>query len=177
MFALLMLFLCVIFHIVSTVMNCCCCRPHPSTEEWWRGPTNVSTHTGRWYPPHIVVISPLQPSSSVNPDCSCPDSLVPVSSRLACPISSQVTDHWGEPCNPTGEVHPVDPFHSLDNLKNHFASIAFCRNSVVYNVRNGAVIEWSFVVLRGSSSLMGGGRLLSTLLSFMLSIAVLTNEV
>ena len=30
---------------------CCCCRPHPSTEEWWRGPTIVSTHTGRWYTP------------------------------------------------------------------------------------------------------------------------------
>ena len=68
----------------------------------------------------------------------------------ACPISSQVTDHWGEPCIRTGEVHPVDPFHSLDNLKNHFASIAFCRNSVVYNVQNGAVIELSFVVsMRG----------------------------
>ena len=31
--------------------DCCCCRPHPSTEEWWWGPTTVSTHTGRWYPP------------------------------------------------------------------------------------------------------------------------------
>ena len=31
----------------------------------------------------------------------------------------------GEMCNRTGAVHPVDPFHSLDNLKNHFASIAF----------------------------------------------------
>ena len=28
-----------------------CCWPHPSTEKWWRGPTTVSTHTGRWYPP------------------------------------------------------------------------------------------------------------------------------
>ena len=41
--------------------------------------------------------------------------------RWACPISSQVTDHWGELRNRTGEVHPVDPFHSLDILKNHFA--------------------------------------------------------
>ena len=57
-----------------------------------------------------------------------------------------MTDHWGEPCNRTGEVHPVDPFHSLDNLKNHFASVAFCRNSGAYNVQNGAVIELSFVV-------------------------------
>ena len=96
---------------------------------------------------------------------------------LACPISSQVTDHWGEPCNRTGEVYPVDPFHSLYNLKNHFASVAFCMNSGVYNVRNGAVIELSFVVSkRVSSSLMGRCRLLSTLLSFMLPIAVLTNE-
>ena len=68
-----------------------------------------------------------------------------------------MTDHWGEPCNRTGEVHPVDPFH---NLKNHFASVAFSRNLEVYNIQNGAVIE-----------------LLSTLLSYMLSIAVLTNEV
>ena len=40
----------------------------------------------------------------------------------------------------------MDPFHSLDILKNHFASVAFCRNSGVYNVQNGAVIELSFVV-------------------------------
>ena len=75
-----------------------------------------------------------------------PESSVPVSSRLACPLNWQVTDHWGEPCNRTGELHRVDPFHSLGNLKNHFASIAFCRNSAVYNVRNGAVTELSFVV-------------------------------
>ena len=73
----------------------------------------------------VVVVCPIQPSSSVNPGCPGKESSVPVSSRLACPISSQVTDHWGEPCNQTGEVHPVDPFHSLDNLKNHFASVAF----------------------------------------------------
>ena len=86
-----------------------------------------------------------------------------------------MTDHWGEPCNRTGEVHPVDLFHSLDNLKNNFASIAFSKNSVVYNVRNGVVL--CHLEKRVSSSLMGGCRLLSTLLSFMLSIAVLTNEV
>ena len=40
----------------------------------------------------------------------------------------------------------MNPFHSLDNLKNHFASIAFYRNSTVYIVRNGAVIELSFIV-------------------------------
>ena len=93
-----------------------------------------------------VVVFPLQPSSSANPGCPCPESSVPVSSRLACSIRSQVTDHWSEPCNRTGEVHLVDPFHSLDNLKNHLASIAFCRNSAVYNVWNGDVIELSFVV-------------------------------
>ena len=73
----------------------------------------------------VVVVCPLQPASSVNPGCPGPESSVPVSSRLAYPISTPVTDHWGEPCNRTGEVHPVDPFHSLDNLKNHFASIDF----------------------------------------------------
>ena len=66
--------------------------------------------------------------------------------KPACPISSQVTDHGSELCNRTGEVHPVDQFHSLDNLKNHFASVTFCRNSGVYNVQNGAVIELSFVI-------------------------------
>ena len=94
----------------------------------------------------VVVVCPLQPSSSANPGCPGPESSVSVSSRLACPISSQVTDHWGEPCNRTGEVNPVDPFHSLDNLKNHFASIAFCMNTGVYKGRNGAVIVLSFVV-------------------------------
>ena len=48
--------------------------------------------------------------------------------------------------NRTGKVHPVDPFHSLDNLKNYPASIASRRNSAVYNVRNGAVIYVSVVV-------------------------------
>ena len=75
-----------------------------------------------------------------------PESSVLGLSRWACPISSQMTDHWGEPCNRTGEVHPVDPFHSLDNLKNHFASVAFYRNSAVYNDRNRVMIELSFVV-------------------------------
>ena len=93
-----------------------------------------------------VVVCPLQPSSSVNSGCPGPESSLLVSSRWACPISSQVTDHWGKLRNRTGEVHPVDPFHSLDILKNHFASVAFCRNSGVYNVQNGAVIELSFVV-------------------------------
>ena len=30
-----------------SVLSCCCCHPHPSTEKWWRGPTTVSTHTSR----------------------------------------------------------------------------------------------------------------------------------
>ena len=85
-------------------------------------------------------------ASSANSGCPGPESSILVSSRWACPICSQMTEHWGEPCNRTGEVHPVDPFHSLDNLKNHFASVAFCRNSGVYSVQNGAVIELSFVV-------------------------------
>ena len=63
--------------------------------------------------------------SSVNSGCPGTENSILVSSRWACAISSQVTDHWGEPCNRTGEVHPVDPFHNLDNLKNHFASVAF----------------------------------------------------
>ena len=61
----------------------------------------------------VVVGCPLQSSSSANPGCPGPESSVLVWSRLACPISSQVTAHWGEPCNRTGEVHSVDPFHSL----------------------------------------------------------------
>ena len=41
----------------------------------------------------VVVVCPLQPSSSVNSGCSGPESSILVSSRWACPISSQVTDH------------------------------------------------------------------------------------
>ena len=104
--------------------------------------------------PYGVVVFPLQPSSSVNSGCPGPESSILVSSQWACPIRSQVTDHWGDLCNRTGEVHPVDPFHSLDNLKNHFASIAFCRNSSVYNVRNRAVIEFSLGTLYRSISLL-----------------------
>ena len=94
----------------------------------------------------VVVVCRLQPSSSVNSDCPGPENSILVSSRCACPISSQETDNWGGPCNRIGEVHHVDLFHSLDNLKNHFASFAFCRNTGVYNVRTGGVIELSFVV-------------------------------
>ena len=40
----------------------------------------------------------------------------------------------------------MNPFHSLDNLKNQLGSIAFCRNTEVCNIRNGAVIELPVVV-------------------------------
>ena len=52
-----------------------------------------------------------------------------------------MTDQLGEPCNSTDEVHLVDLFHSLDNLKSQLASVAFCRNTRVYNVQSGAVID------------------------------------
>ena len=67
--------------------------------------------------------------------------------ETGCPVTSK---YGRTPPNKHGgmgreqqQVHPVDPFHSLDNLKNHFVSIAFGRNSAVYNVQNGAVIELS----------------------------------
>ena len=41
----------------------------------------------------VVVVCPLQPSSSVNSGCPSPECSILVSSRWACPISSQVTDH------------------------------------------------------------------------------------
>ena len=41
----------------------------------------------------VVVVCPLQPSSSVSSGCPGPESSILVSSRWACPISSQVTDH------------------------------------------------------------------------------------
>ena len=71
----------------------------------------------------------------------------------------------------------MDSFHSLDNLKNHFASIAFCRNSASLQCpeRSCDKVVHCRLDKRVSLSLMGGGRLWSTLLSFMLSIAVLTN--
>ena len=40
----------------------------------------------------------------------------------------------------------MDLFHSMDNWKHQFSSIAFCKNSSVYNVRNGVVIELPVVV-------------------------------
>ena len=51
-------------------------------------------------------------SVSVNSGCPGTESSILVSSRWACPISSHVTDHWGDLRNRTGEVHPVDPFQS-----------------------------------------------------------------
>ena len=63
----------------------------------------------------------------------------------------------------------MDPFHNLDH--NQSASLVLCRSLEACNVQNGAVIDLPVVVL------IGGGRLFSTLLSVMLSIAVLTNEV
>ena len=41
----------------------------------------------------VDVVCPLQPSSSVNSGCPGPEGSILVSSRWACPISSQVTDH------------------------------------------------------------------------------------
>ena len=41
----------------------------------------------------VVVVCPLQPSSSVSSGCPGPESSILVSSGWACPISSQVTDH------------------------------------------------------------------------------------
>ena len=35
----------------------------------------------------------------------------------------------------------MDLFQSLENLKSQLASVAFCRNTGVYNVRSGDVIE------------------------------------
>ena len=55
----------------------------------------------------------------------------------------------GEQCTTRGEVHPVDSFHILDNLKNEFASITFCRNLEACKDRNVAVIELSVVVSIG----------------------------
>ena len=46
-----------------------------------------------------------------------------------------MTGLCGELCNLTGEVHPGDLLHSLDNVKSQLASVVFCRNT-------GAVIEF-----------------------------------
>ena len=40
----------------------------------------------------------------------------------------------------------MDLLHRLDNLKSQLASVAFCRNTGVYNVRNGVVIELPVVI-------------------------------
>ena len=57
----------------------------------------------------------------------------------------------------------MDPFHSLDNLKNHFA---FCRNLQCPERSYDRVVRCR-LDKTVSASLMGGDRLLSTLLSFM----------
>ena len=69
----------------------------------------------------------------------------------------------------------MDPFRSLDNLNSQFASVTFCRNSEGCNTRNGAVIDLPIVDRNVSSLMIGGCQLFSTLVSVMLSIAVLTN--
>ena len=46
-------------------------------------------------------------------------------------------------------MHPVNPFYSVDNLKNQSASVAFCGNLGAYNDRNITVIELSVVVSIG----------------------------
>ena len=40
----------------------------------------------------------------------------------------------------------MDLFHSLNNLKSQLASVDFCRNTGVYNVGNGVVIEFPVVI-------------------------------
>ena len=63
------------------------------------------------------------------------------------------------------------PFHNLDNLKNHFASVALCR-TLQCPERSCDRVVLCRLCKRVSSSLMDGDRLLSTLLFFMLPIAV-----
>ena len=87
----------------------------------------------------------------------------------------------------TALFHKFSGVHSLDNLKNQSASVSFCRSSRACSGQSGAVTQWPErgcdtvaryrLVRHVSSSLIGGGRLSNTLLSVMLSIAVLTNEV
>ena len=84
--------------------------------QWWcgaRGRCACSECVDGTRGSGIVVAWPLQPSLFANPGCPGPERSILVSSRLACPITSHGTDHWGEPCNQTGEVHPVDPFFSV----------------------------------------------------------------
>ena len=91
-----------------------------------------------------------------------------------------MTYHWSEPYNQTGEVHPsVDPFHILHNLKNHFACCCCCLPTPMTLASGGSrffVGIQDFTTSR-TEPLMDGDRLLSTLLSFMLPIVLLTNEV
>ena len=60
-----------------------------------------------------------------------------------------MTNELGEQCNRTSEVHPVDPFHSLYNLKNQFASVVICRDLEACNEWNGDVIKLPVVVSMG----------------------------
>ena len=82
----------------------------------------------------------------VNPGYPGLESSVLVSSWRVCPIRFQGSKWWGERCSWTGEEHPTDPFHSLDNLKSQSASVSFYRSSKAYSGRSGAVTEWPVVV-------------------------------
>ena len=78
----------------------------------------------------------------------------------------------------TGEVHPVDPFHSLQHEESVFFSrflLEFKRLQCPQRSRNRVARCRLYRLV--SSLFIGGGRLFSTLFSVMLSIAVLTNEV
>ena len=61
-------------------------------------------------------------------------------------MNSQMSNESDEQCSSINEVHPVDPFHSQDNLKIQSATVHLCMSLDVYIGRNGAVIEYSVVV-------------------------------
>ena len=125
----------------------------------------------------VVVVCPLQPSLPVNSGWPGPGSSILVSSQWACHISLQVKDHWGELRNRTGEVHPMIPQSGHLEETLCFSRFLLEFRSLQCPERSCDRVVLCRLCKRVSSSLMDGGRMLSTLLSFMFLIAVLTNEV
>ena len=75
--------------------------------------------------------------------------------------------------------NPVDPFHILDNFMIQSASLTFCtefNKSIQSPERRCDRVARCRLDRSVPSSLIGGNRLLNTLLSVMLSMSVLTNE-
>ena len=134
----------------------CCCRPHPSTEEWGRGPTTVSTHTGRRYPPIYPasgtaswLVAPLHSSSRCPTStgavhksvaCSCVFMLVQLNKCVVCGSNLQRA-HSGDGCL------SLSILFKYERCKGHLFVLSWAR---VRRVARGSVVsEYSLCTVSG----------------------------